>query len=123
MTSSLPDSTLNLPLKTASDWRLFLYILSPMVVTALVASQLITDSVGGLVTGLVLAILNPALQVANSAAKWRTYIYGLFGAINIAAVALGFWTAATLAPWVGISAMILNAILSAFFVPTSTRTE
>lgn len=110
----------SLVLRTPGDWRMFFYIVSPMVVTALTASHLIADNLASVITALILAILNPILQAVNSAAKWRTYIYGVLGVANTAAISLGFWTDATFAPWIGVGAMILNTVLASLFTPTST---
>lgn len=107
-------------LRNLGNIRMFLYILSPMVVTALVASELLTQTVGGLVTGLALAILNPILQTRNSMEKWRTYSYGIGGAINAIALAFGWWTDLDVAAWIGVITMGFNSILASFFTPTTT---
>lgn len=119
MTTPVPGDQ-GISLRNLANIRLFLYILSPMVVTALVASELLTQTLGGLITGLALAILNPILQTRNSVEKWRTYVYGIGGAINAIALAFGWWTDTDVSAWIGVITMAFNSVLASFFTPTTT---
>ena len=79
-------------LKSLDNWRAFLHQATPVIVTALVAVGIVTNSQAALWIPLFFAILDPILSVANTQDKIRRIIYGVAGLGQTGALAVGLAT-------------------------------
>lgn len=102
-----------LNIRSWADARAFLYVLAPALVALLVSYDYFTASTGALITALVLAIVSPALAVANTQDGFRKWFYGVLGAGQALAVGVGLVTDLQLAPWVTIIGLVVGGVAAA----------
>ena len=110
-----------MPLKTLDDWRAMFHQLAPIIVTALVTANLVSNDQVTLWLPFVFAIADNLLAVGNTTDKVRKTIYALFAllqgssAVTTVLVSHQEWTPIATA---GIA--IASAIFANFYTPTST---
>lgn len=115
-----------MPLKTLDDWRALFHQIVPVIVTALVGMNLVTEGDVSLWIPFVFAIADPLLSVANTQDKVRRIIYGLLATLQAGAgLSMIFETVAqnsspVVAPAITAGGAIISGILANFFTPTST---
>lgn len=114
-----------MPLKTMDDWRALFHQIVPVIVTALVGANIVTEGQVALWIPLVFAIADPILSIANTQDKIRKIIYGLLAALQagsgltalVEVVANN--SSPVVAPAITAGGAIISGILANFFTPTS----
>ncbi|AVD99645.1 holin [Mycobacterium phage Cuke] len=110
-----------MPLKTLDDWRAMFHQIVPIIVTALVTANVVTDSQVTLWLPFVFAIADNLLSVGNAKDRIRKAIYGLFALLQgSSAVATVLVNHQELTPIATAGIAILSGIFSNFYTPTST---
>jgi CHASE2 domain-containing sensor protein len=88
-------------IRSAADFRAFLYVLLPVVSTLLVGYGVVTDNQVQLWGALVTAVLGPVVAAFNakSVSAFRTAFYTVLGAGQALVVGYGLATDAQFATW------------------------
>lgn len=96
-----------LNIRTWGDLRAFLHVALPVIVTALIGSQLVDKSLALLVLTLLLALMSPALGVANSDDVRRTAVYAIVGAAAAILIFLGYISQIQFDTWLPVITLLL----------------
>lgn len=88
-------------IRSAADFRAFLYVLLPVVSTLLVGYGVVSDSLAQLWAGLITAVLGPVVAaiMARSVSAARTAFYLVFAAVQALVVGYGLANDAQFATW------------------------
>ncbi|QDH91872.1 hypothetical protein SEA_PHRAPPUCCINO_197 [Mycobacterium phage Phrappuccino] len=96
--------------------RAFLYVVVPVVLTALSVNH------ADLWIGLALAVLAPALSAANSVAGFRTWFYGVLAAGQAVLLGLNLFTDVQVSVWVSVIGAVIGGGVATSRLTTTTRT-
>ncbi|URG17397.1 holin class IV [Rhodococcus phage Mbo2] len=102
-----------LNIRTWPDARAFIHVLAPVLATALVASGAVDENLATQIVTLVLAVFSPALAMVNSLDGFRTWFYGVLGALNVILVALDVFTQAGIDTWMPVVTLLLGSAVAA----------
>lgn len=97
-------------IRSAADFRAFLYVLLPVVSTLLVGYGVVTNGQAQLWGGLVTAVLGPVIAAFNAwdVAKVRSAIYALLAAGQALVVGYGLSTDAQFATWMPLVVAVIG---------------
>ncbi|AYN57980.1 holin [Mycobacterium phage Fowlmouth] len=110
-----------MPLKTLDDWRAMFHQVVPIIVTALVTANIVTDSQVTLWLPFVFAIADNLLSVGNATDRVRKAIYSIFALLQGgSAVTTILVSHQELTPIITAGITIASAIFANFYTPTST---
>lgn len=87
--------------------RAFLYVLVPVVLLALQVSH------AELWSGLVLAVLAPALSAVNTVSGFRTWFYSVLAAGQAVLLGLNVFTEAQISPWISVVGAVVGGAVAA----------
>lgn len=107
-------------IRTWSDVRALLYVLTPLVVAYLVQQGVFDDQKGALWGALGVAVLSPALAAVNTVAGFRKWFYVVLSASQALLLGYGIVTASELSPVIAIVTALVGAGVAAANTPTST---
>lgn len=90
-----------LNIRSAADFRAFLYVLLPLVSALAVGYGYVDESQAALWTGLATAVLGPVIAFVNSrdVSTFRAAFYAVFGAVQLIAIGYGLVTDAQVGVW------------------------
>ena len=102
-----------LNIKSWADVRALLHVIIPAVMSLTVAYGFTNENNSVLIGGLLLALVDPALSIANTQNGFRKYFYGILNAAQALLLGLGIFTDAQLGPIVTIIGLVLGGVAAA----------
>lgn len=99
-----------LNIRTAADFRAFLYVLLPVISTLLVGNGVLTDDKASLWSALVTAVLGPVVAAiaARTVSLFRTAFYAVLAASQALAVGYGIASEAAFTHWMPLVVAVIG---------------
>lgn len=110
-------------LRTAADVRNLVYVISPYLVSMLVAWNVTSEERAKLIVALAAAVFSPALAFTHTDDGFRKWVYGMLMPVQSLLVGFGVATESQIAPLASAVVAILGGALASSNTPVSRRGE